>query len=685
MAVHVDSIPFVRALLPVLLFLSVAPTVRAAPQGMTDFLTTKYGFFVHFVWGGKQGTQFTRDREGRQPATFDEFADSFDVKGFAGDLDRWGVEYVILTAWHYNINPLFPSATMKKWGMERHACRRDVLREVINACKAKGINVMFYTHPRDGHDLELPDQIKTGWGGPNGTDPKWDAFDRRKWNDFTNELYGELMDRYGNDIIGIYSDEGSGAGDSYRVVDYPRLRQTVKGRQPALVMVQNFYGTTYSLDIGGKEYHHWGEFEQRDANAWPAYRMPVASCFATTWWSAEPAGRNTVVFTPEDMFRYTVLQAGANHEGGGMQWAAGNYAGGGWETGVDETMTKLAGYIKPVAASIKHTYASTSWQTAPGTKLPSLTWGVATRSTDDKIEYLHILKPPAGGSSNLTIPPPADGKRFAKAVLLSNRKAVALKQTESGVALALPAGEAWDKLDTVIALQVAADSPPTNVAQWKAFTASSFPDPSPARTSAYAFHAVDGDAGTAWTSRADGATEGNASVPPDPRPWCRVDLGKECTLARVEVVGPIGAGVALQVSHADDFAAARTLATSTEVKSGVLEITKATYGKGDRQADVTAKLRAAASNGNLTIKSENALSGGDPAPDVPKELRVEYMLDGVAKSAVVAENGMLEIGRGTSWSVAVPAGTSARFIRLARTKDGPPLQVNELRVFGKYE
>jgi len=668
-----------------LIFTLLATACHAAPQGMTDFLKTKYGFFVHYVWGGKQGTQFTRDRDGRQTATFDGLANAFDAKGFANDLDRWGVEYVILTAWHYNINPLFPSATMKKWGLERHACSRDVLRDVIDACQAKGIKVMFYTHPRDGHDLALEDQLKTGWGGPNGTDPKWDTFDRKKWNDFTNELYAELIDRYGKDIIGIYSDEGSGAGDSYRVVDYPRLRQTVKSRQPALVMVQNFYGTMYSLDLGCKEYHHWGEFEQRDANAWPTCRMPVATCFATTWWSAEPAGKNTVVFTPEDMFRYSVLQAGANHEGGGVQWAAGNYAGGGWETGVDETMTKLASYVKPVAAAIKNTYASTSWSTAAGVKLPALAWGVATRSTDDKTEYLHILKPPAGGVNNLTLPPPADGKRFAKAIRLPGRMKVGLTQNAAGVTLVLPAGERWDGLDTVIALQVAADSPPTNVAQWKAFSASSFPDPSPGRGSAYAFHAVDGDPATVWTSRPNGATEGNVPQPPDLRPWCQVDLGMPCNLTRVEVVGPLVAGVALQVSSTADFSAVKTVAISGEAKPVTLVITKATYGAGAQQADVTGKLRAAIIDGCLTVKSENALAGGDPAPSIPKDLRVEYTLDGAAKSAVVAENGTLELGCGTPWTIDLPAGTTVRFVRLARTADGPPLVVNEFRVFGKFE
>lgn len=669
-----------------LVALSLATTsLQAETNGMTEFLKTKYGFFVHYVWGGSQDKPFTCDRNGKRPATFNELAAAFDAPGFARDLEKWGVEYVILTAWHYNINPLFPSATMKKWGLENHTCKRDVLRDVITACKAKGIKVMFYTHPRDGHDLSPEDQAKTGWGGANGSDPDWAKFDRKKWNDFTNELYQELITRYGKDIIGIYSDEGSAAGDSYRVVDYPRLRQTVKSIQPDLLMLQNWYGTSYSLDGGCKEYAYWGEFANRDGNAWPAFRMPVATIFAPTWYATKAAGENVAAFKPEDMFRYTILQAGANHEGGGVQWAAGNYAGGGWETGVEETMDKLASYIKPIAPALKNVYASTSWPTAPGTKLPDLKWGVATRATDDKIEYLHILTPPADGSKALTLPPPADGKKFAKAVMLTNQKVVTLKQDESGLQLQLPEGEVWDKLDTVIALQVAADSPLQNLARNKAFRGSSFPDPTASGGSAYAFSAVDDDPSTAWSSRPDGVTAGNEPVPADRKPSCQVDLGKAAKLSRIEILGSLGAGVVVSVSSTADFEKAVKLATSESAKSVTLEIKKAIYGKGAQVADVTEKARQSVLSGSLSLKADNALSGGDPAPNQVKELRVEFTLDGKDQVQVVAEGNSIAIGQAKPWTIEVPTGTRARFVRLARSQTGAPLRVNEFRVFGQFE
>lgn len=438
--------------------LSLLALLHTSAHANPDFLKSKYGFFVHYVWAGGGG--LTLKSDGTPPASFEELANGFDAKGFANDMEAWGVEYVIFTAWHANINPLFPSETMRKWGMANHTCERDVLRDLIDACKAKGIPVVLYTHPRDGHDLHGEDRIRTGWGAAKGIhpgDPDWKEFDYGKWNDFTNELYAELVHRYGKDITGLFLDEGSAAGDSHRVVDYPRLRETIKSRAPHLVLQQNYYGTVYSCDVGVKEYHHWQQFENRDGGAWPAWDLPVASVFATTWWAAKPATENTVVYSAEDMFRYTVLQAGVNTLGGGMQWAAGPYPGGGWEPGVAETMAKFAAYLKPVAPSIKGTVASAAFPTQKGAALKnigwgvrSVEWGVATDSPDQSITYLHILNPPQ--EKRLRIGMPANGARFEKASLLPSGKSVTLEMDKAGYLITLPADENWNPVHTAIRL-----------------------------------------------------------------------------------------------------------------------------------------------------------------------------------------------------------------------------------------
>ena len=73
----------------------------------------------------------------------------------------------------------------------------DVISDMIDAVKAKGIRVFLYSHP---------------WQ-PVGDDQ----------NKFINELYAETIDRYGSRIDGLWIDENQINGDQDSLVDYTRL------------------------------------------------------------------------------------------------------------------------------------------------------------------------------------------------------------------------------------------------------------------------------------------------------------------------------------------------------------------------------------------------------------------------------------------------------------------------------
>lgn len=428
----------------------------ASSDGIANFRRMKYGLFVHYVWGGSAYT-VTVQADGSKPAGLDDLANRFDAPRFADDLARMQVEYVVFTAWHANINCLWPSRAMDRW-LAGHTSQRDMLGAMIDAVKARGIRVLLYTHPRDGHDLSQPDQVATGWGGPgNGANPDWNLFDRRKWNDFINDLYGDLVDRYGSRIDGLYLDEGSAAGDSHRVVDYPRLRQTIKRSNPDLLMIQNNYGNLYSCDIGDQEIyggHYGGPYDAAsDPDTWPASANPMSMVMGSIFWASRPMGTRVVPYDAAAMFRMTVLRAGVHSDtGGGVKWAAGPYAGGGWETGVLSTMEQVGTFIQPIRRSICNTLPSRSWVTPGGATIDSLSNGiVATRSPDDGTEFIHVLTPPAGDS--LTVPAPADGRGYASAFLLENGHPVGLVRNGDGsLTLTLQNGDAWNPRDTVIAL-----------------------------------------------------------------------------------------------------------------------------------------------------------------------------------------------------------------------------------------
>ncbi|TAE75979.1 MAG: hypothetical protein EAZ65_08415 [Verrucomicrobia bacterium] len=419
-------------------------------DGISSFRRMKYGYFVHYVFGG------VRKNDGTWPSDANDLADRFDAVGFAEDLQSMGVEYVIFTAWHYNVVCLWPSSAMERW-MPGHTVNRDLLSDVLDAVKAKGIRVLFYTHPRDGHDMNRADQITTGWGPgiPGDYNPDWNQFDRRKWNDFINDIYADLIDRYGSRIDGLFIDEGSPYGDSWRVVDYPRLRQTIKSRQPDLLMMHNYYGTNYSCDIGATEVSYWQQWVPgTNPNNWPATGRPMSMVMGSNWSATQEPGIYTPRYNATEMFRMTVLRAGVNStDGGGVNWACGPYAGGGWETGVLEQMQQIGGWIAPIRASICDTYPSQSWITPPNSTINSLSHGiVATRSASDGREFIHVLTPPAGNS--LTVPAPADGRGYGSASLLETGSPVDLvRNVDGSLTLTLQSGDAWAPRNTVIALE----------------------------------------------------------------------------------------------------------------------------------------------------------------------------------------------------------------------------------------
>ena len=389
------------------------------------FRRMKYGFFVHYVWDGGGGATPIR-KDGSKPGSIDQLADEFDARGFAEDLFTMGVECVFFTAWHANNYPLYPSAITDRVAGSARSPKRDMLGDMIDACRAKGIQVLFYTHPCQP------------------------VFQIGDWSDYASGLYAELIDRYGDRIDGLYMDENDPGGRMG--LDFKRMGRAIRLRNPDLVLVQNNYGNLYANDLPVGE---WLSARGADPLNWgQANSFPIAHTIASSWMAHQPPqSENGMCYTGEGIYRFSVVAAGSCSEGGGMLWATGPYVGGGgWERGVMEEMTKAGNLIRQSGESVRNTYPSRSYPTDTGTSIGALKWGVATRSVDDRVEYLHVLRPPSG--KVLELAPPADGKRFANARLIPSGKPVGFQQTPEGIRLALADGDAWNPVNTIIAMDV---------------------------------------------------------------------------------------------------------------------------------------------------------------------------------------------------------------------------------------
>lgn len=427
---------------------SSSPTLT--PSLSHDYVHKSYGVFVHYGWGKTpehdSGYPITQYPDGSFPQSIDEVANNFDVQGFVDDVAAMSPEYLIFTAWHGGMYPLYPSDVMRKWLGEGHSAQRDVLQELLDAIAAKNIDVYFYTQPSEAHNFSPEEQAAVGY------------IDRKTptttYNNFINEMTAELTNRYKSQFKGYWFDKGH----SYGCTDTKRMGETIRAIMPDAVLIANTFANE-SADYGAVEVkvpsQTFGKLDgysgvsNSDENTWPAYERSISFVSDAGWWAYPGKAR----YDGTMMYKYTVLQAGVNKEGGGVAWAYGPYPGKSvsYNSGLKASMVDLGNQIDEVAESIKGTAPSNSWPTAEGTTIKDLEWGIATRSADSHYEYLHVLKCPSG--KTLTIDAPKDGRKYTSAINLRTGNASEFSQTANKVTITLLPNDSWDAVDTVIKLQ----------------------------------------------------------------------------------------------------------------------------------------------------------------------------------------------------------------------------------------
>ena len=428
---------------------------------MKRFEDMKYGVFIHCVAG------LTPRADGTVPQLPDEFADGFDVPAFAESVAATGAEYVVLTAWHCRMRPLYPSLVTESI-RPGNSCWRDLLGEIIDALAARDIAVVLYTHPRDGHDLQGEERTATGWGegcAPGREDtPSPDTFDYEAWNGYVLALYRELAERYAGRIVGFYTD-GVGPthgkspvmGRNFQVVDYTAIRDIMKSANEKLVMIQNYFGYLFSDDIGMPE----GFFGYENKVGFAFDRLPApADCIALCpfggWMPpVAPRAAAPLKMTAREMAIYTLF-AGSAAAAGGVCWACAPYAEGGvWQPRVIETLSETAKLLAPYAPYFAASRPSAAYPTLPGDTLKAKGGYFFAESADGATEYLFVA---AGAGEQITLPAPENGAELsAPEVALGDLHIEGFDKTEGGFELRL-SGE-HGEMPAVIAFRVNAPGP----------------------------------------------------------------------------------------------------------------------------------------------------------------------------------------------------------------------------------
>ena len=414
----------------------------------------KLGVFVHYVCGLTPATPQGGNLADRG---VDAFARALDVEALAELTKQAGAEYLIFTAYHAGIRMLYPS---KVWAevFPDKVSKRDLIGDLADACKKRGLGLVLYVHPNDRHDLNPAEQqklIDAGWAesiltkdsiwidkegdladtGRRGTDPKW------------NKMYFRIIDeigtRYGTRIAGYWQDGPGPDGIAVRKI---MLKHT-----PDAAIWLNSCATRADLppaNLLGGEYI----VTPLNTND-PTTRLTTPLQNSITLNGDWTASGNRVKYPVENLYRMTVTMAATEGQvNGGFVMAAGPWSNNDWPPGTVDLMKAMGILMKRNGASIYGTVPSTAFVTTSTDKQPA--WGCATQTPDGKTVYAHVLRPPKDGN-RVELGIPANDCRFREAKVLGGENNAKLEQTPTGVAVTLPAGVSWDSLDTVIVLTVA--------------------------------------------------------------------------------------------------------------------------------------------------------------------------------------------------------------------------------------
>jgi alpha-L-fucosidase len=460
------------------------------PAALRRWQEMRFGMFIHWGPVSLTGREIGWSRGAPTPiAEYDNLYKKFNPTKF--DADRWvaiakaaGVKYIVLTTKHHDGFCLWDTQ-FTDYNIMNSPFKRDVVRELSDACKKQGIAFGTYYSVCDWHHPDFP---LTSPGGRT----KRDKFDLDAYNGYVLGQTKELITKYGplltlwNDVPQMF--EGRG-------VKTIKLARTL---QPSILINNRTgdggdYGTPEQTVGGFQMDQPWESCMTISASgqwAWGGPKdgvKPLAACLLMLIRCAGGDGNMLLNIGPEPS--------------------------GAIDSGQVERLKEIGAWLAKNGQSI---YATRGGPYKPAKHVVSTRHGHTV--------YLHVLAWP---EEVLTLP--ALPARIIGSSLLTGGQ-VQVSQTDAGIEISVPKSDR-QKTDTIVMLQLdkpALDVAPIAVASvgqsltvGKKATASNVYENDEAFGAAMA---VDDDDATRWAT--DAATK---------QCWLEVDLGTAQTFDRAMI------------------------------------------------------------------------------------------------------------------------------------------------------
>ncbi len=386
---------------------------EARPEAVADWRDMRFGMFIHWGPVSLKGTEIGWSRGAEVPiAEYDALYKQFNPKAF--NADEWvriaksaGMKYVVLTTKHHDGFCLWDTKETD-YNITRTPFKRDVVRELADACRRAGLAFGVYYSTCDWHHPDFP--LGSPGGGTLKPDADLDAYTR-----YLDAQVRELVTKYGP-LQTVWFDVP-------QEFDRPRgqgVIDRIRALQPD-ILVNNRTGAAGDFDtpeqyIGG----------YRDDRAWETC---MTLC---TQWAWKP---NDPMKPLEECLRTLIRTAGGD---GNLLFNVGPTPEGIIEERQAERLAEMGGWLGRNGRSI--------YGTRGGPWKPTKGW-VSTRR--DRTVYLHVLKwPDEVGEIVL----PSLARPFVGAKLLDGT-AVSIKVREGKWHVEVPV-EKRDAIATVIAIDL---------------------------------------------------------------------------------------------------------------------------------------------------------------------------------------------------------------------------------------
>jgi len=416
-------------------------------ERMKWWRNARFGMFIH--WGlyavpaGEWKGEYTKGagewimNDMHIPADeYEQIAKDFNPVKF--DANAWvslaknaGMKYIVITSKHHEGFCLWDSKVSEYDVMDATPFKRDILKEMSEACRREGIRLCFYHSIMDWHHPDAQRLFSPKYDTKK-TNPNF----KRYVTDYLKPQLKELLTGYGP--IGVLWFDGEWirdwtpklGQDTYNYVRSLQLDVIVNNR------VGNYRKGMGGLNKKGKSAGDFGTPEQEvPANGLPGVDWETCMTMNDTWgykanddhWKSD-----------KKLIQYLV---DITSKGGNFLLNVGPTSEGLIPQASVERLTAMGEWMKVNGESIYGTTAG---------PLSAVPWGRCTAKSGRL--YLHIFDWPASG----TLEVPGLRNKVKKAYLLADRKQTGLTVSRTGgvnIVINLPE-KPIDPIDTVVVLKI---------------------------------------------------------------------------------------------------------------------------------------------------------------------------------------------------------------------------------------